>query len=53
MKRIAGAAKILLKEGKGKVNPNDRVTKQVYDLLDQDLVSQELYRETLDMLDVD
>lgn len=53
MKRIAGAAKILLKEGKGKVNPNDRVTKQVYDLLDQDLVSPELYRETLDMLGVD
>jgi len=60
MTRIAGAAKILLKEGKGKknikgvgINPNDRVTKQVYDLLDNDLISPELYRETLDMLGVD
>jgi len=53
MTRIAGATKILLKEGKGKVNPKDRVTKQVYDLLDQDLISPELYRETLDMLGVD
>ena len=55
MKRIATAAKILIDEGatKGVVNPKDRVTKQVYDLLDNEVISPEVYRQTLDELGVD
>ena len=56
MQRIATAAKKIIQVGgktNPKINPNDRVAKQVYDLLAEDQIAPEVYRDILDELGVD
>ena len=48
MKRVAGAARVLLKEGGVKYNPKERATKQVYDMLAQDKLPFEVYRDVIE-----
>jgi len=48
MKRVAGAARVLLKEGGVKYNPKERATKQVYDMLAQEKLPFEVYRDVIE-----
>ena len=48
MKRVAGAARVILKEGGRKYNPDERATKQVYDLLKDKDIPFEVYRDIIE-----